>query len=77
MDETPSARFHSASRNTALQKEDLTMKKAVAALLCACMLFSMSGCAVGAGRAKLPDRLTAEPVSREMVDLVRTLRAKS
>ena len=53
------------------------MKKTIAALLCACMLFSMSGCAVGAGRARLPKRLTAEPVSREMVDLVRTLRANS
>lgn len=53
------------------------MRRFLAAVLCACTLASLSGCAAMGRHAMRPERLTREPVSREMVELVRAVRAKS
>ena len=53
------------------------MKKAIALALAAALLTGLALSAVLRQRTPRPERLTAQPTSREMVELVRTLRGKS
>lgn len=53
------------------------MKKAIALALAAALLAGLAISAVLRQRAPRPERLTVQPASREMVELVRTLRGKS
>ena len=53
------------------------MKKAIALALAAALLTGLTISAVLRQRTLRPERLTAQPTSREMVELVRTLRGKS
>lgn len=53
------------------------MKKRLAAMALAGALFFLSACSAGSHMEALPEKLTAEPVSREMVELVRGLHSKS
>lgn len=53
------------------------MKKAIALALAAALLTGLAISAVLRQRTPRPEQLTAQPTSREMVELVRTLRGKS
>ena len=53
------------------------MKKAIALALAAALLTGLAISAVLRQRTPRPERLTAQPTSREMVELVRTLSGKS
>lgn len=59
------------------EKEARRMKKAIALALAAALLTGLAISAVLRQRTPRPERLTAQPTSREMVELVRTLRGKS
>ena len=50
------------------------MKKAIALALAAALLTGLAISALLRQRTPRPERLTAQPTSREMVELVRTLR---
>ena len=53
------------------------MRKAIALALAAALLAGFAISAVLRQRGLRPERLTAQPASREMVELVRTLHGKS
>lgn len=53
------------------------MRRFLAAIVCAALFLTLCGCAAAGRHTVRPQRLTREPVSREMVELVRAMRAKS
>jgi len=59
------------------EKEARRMKKAIALALAAARFAGLAISMVLRQRTPRPERLTAQPASREMVELVRTLHGKS